>query len=90
MNNYQPEIGQMCFGQQWKKYEGSNLLIAALQAIDSELRRIMWNANQEEYNSPFDNTGNRYKNDVFEVQAYSWDDSYEQPFNFKWDNVEVS
>jgi len=46
----------------------------------------MWNKYQKEYSSPFDDTGNRYKNETFEVVAYSWDDEKEQPYNFRWVN----
>ena len=42
----------------------------------------MWNKNQEEYDSPFYNTGNSFENKVFKVEAYSWDDEYNQKYNF--------
>ena len=31
-----------------------------------------------------------FKNDIFEVQAYSWDDEVHQPYNFKCDDIEIS
>lgn len=43
-----------------------------------------------EYDSPFRNSGNSYKNKVFEVQAYSWDDEVHQEYNFKCGDVEIS
>jgi hypothetical protein len=86
--NFQPELGHMAFGQAWEEYEASNLLIAALDAIDRELDRVMGNITQKSYPSPFSNTGNDFKCDVFEVDAYSWSDN-EQPFNFKWKDVIV-
>lgn len=66
-----------------------NYVQAAFRLIDEELYRVMWNINQEEFESPFDNTGNSFKNDVFEVEAYSWDDEYDQKYNFKWRDYEV-
>jgi hypothetical protein len=90
--NYEPEIGQMCFGQKWQQFAVSELCEAALFHIERELSRVMWNMHQEDYNSPFDNTGNveGFKNDVFEVHAYDWNEEHKQPFNFKWKDVEIS
>lgn len=66
-----------------------NYVQAAFSKIDEQLSRVMWNINQEEYSSPFSNTGERFKNDVFEVEAYSWDDEYNQEYNFKWNDYKV-
>ena len=66
-----------------------NYVQAAFSKIDEQLSRVMWNINQEEYLSPFSNTGERFKNDVFEVEAYSWDDEYNQEYNFKWNDYKV-
>lgn len=90
MTTYEPEIGQAMFGQPYREHGASELLIAALSAIDSELDRVMWNKNQVSYDSPFANTGNSFKNDTFEVEAYSWNEEYDQPYNFKWKDVEIS
>ena len=87
---YEPEFGQAIFGQPWQQHEASELLIAALEYLDSELCRVMWNKHQESYDSPFRNTGNSFKNDVFEVCAYSWDDTKEQPYNFKYNDIKIS
>ena len=56
--------------------------IALLEYIDRELCRVYWNINQQDMNSPFDNTGETYENDIFKVEAYSWDDEIEQEYNF--------
>ena len=66
-----------------------NYVQAAFTKIDEQLSRVMWNTTQEEYESPFSNTGNKFKNDVFEVEAYSWDDEYDQEYNFKWNDYKV-
>lgn len=70
-------------------------ITALLEHIDMDLRRIMWNRNQEEYNSPFANSGNvdGYKNDTFEVHAYDWSlDESSSPMlpNFKYNDIEIS
>ena len=90
MSEYEPELGQALFGQPYKEYGASDLLIAALREIGRELDRVMWNIHQKVYSSPFDNTGNSFKCDVFEAEAYSWNEDYDQQFNFKWHDVEVS
>ena len=91
MNQYQPELGQMAFGQPHKEYEGSELLEAALRAIGYELERVMGNIHQREYSSPFDNSGNveGFVCPTFSAHAYSWGDE-DQPYNFKWRDVEIS
>lgn len=86
---YQPELGQMCFGQPWKEHQTSELVRAALSRIGDELDRVMWNIHQEEYSGPFGNTGESFVCDTFAVHAYSWSDD-QQPFNFKWRDVEIS
>lgn len=71
-------------------------LTAYLMYLDSELTRIMENRSQEEYDSPFYNSGNvaGYKNDTFEVHAYDWcwdvEDSRPRPVNFKCGDIEVT
>lgn len=74
-----------------EKYHGDvpDYVQAAFSLIDEELARVMWNINQEEFDSPFSNTGEQFKNDVFEVEAYSWDDEYDQKYNFKWKDYKV-
>lgn len=86
---YQPEIGQACFGQPYKEHEVSKLGVAALRAIEAYLDIVMWNRHQKIYVSPFGNNGAEFKNDTFEVESYSWGEE-EQPYNFKWKDVEVS
>ena len=57
------------------------LAVAALRAIDEELRRCYWNKYQEVMNSPFSNTGESYSCGAFTVRAYNWD---ENTWNFDY------
>lgn len=74
-----------------------NLLNAVLEAIESDLLRVMENITQESYESenPFRNTGNTigFHTETFEVRAYDWgwdnDESGAQPYNFKWRDLEI-
>lgn len=87
---YEPELGQALFGQASQEYKVSEVLKAAILMISRELKRVMWNIHQKELDSPFENTGASWECDTFAVEAYSWDDKYEQPYNFKYKDIEVS
>lgn len=63
-------------------------IIALLENLDDNLCRVQWNINQKEYDSPFGNTGNRYRNSTFEVEAYNWNDE-SQEYNFKYNDIEI-
>lgn len=66
-----------------------NYVRAALIMIDDELCRVMWNRYQKEYDSPFNNTGNKFLNDVFDVEAYDWDNEDNQEYNFKYKDYKI-
>ena len=85
------ELGNLMFNtNKNQQYECPRWIVALLKELDNQLDRVMWNNTQEEYQSPFENTANTFKNDVFEVQAYSWDDEVHQPYNFKCGDIEIS
>lgn len=65
-------------------------LLAYLCHIEEELCRVRGNIEEHPYNSPFANTSNKFANDVFSVQAYSWDDEEGQEWNFAWRDLRVS
>lgn len=91
MDEFQPELGQMVFGQPWQQHDVPEIMEAALGAIRDEYDRVYWNVHQKECPSPFGNSGPgaNLKTDVFEVCAYSWGDD-EQPFNFAWGDLRIS
>ncbi len=83
---YNPELGQYLFGQTPQAYEPSDFLESALTLISHA-----WSeATGEGWNSPFGNYGSKWKCDTFEVEAYSWNEEYDQPYNFKWRDIEIS
>ena len=88
--DYEPELGQAVFGQPHKEHAVPRYVEAALDHLRDVLQRVQWNMKQKQVEDPFGNTGGSFKNDTFQVEAYSWDDSYEQPFNFKWGALEIS
>lgn len=71
-------------------YDCPEYIVALLRYIEWKLCISMWNLNQEEFDSPFQNTGNKYKNNIFEVEAYSWDDEETQEYNFKYKDIEIT
>ena len=81
---YQPELGQMCFGQPWHDLECQDKVMSALEAMHR-----VWHATRITDN-PFSNTGARYNGKVVKIHAYSWNDEENQEFNFAWRDVRVS
>ena len=77
----------------FEEHDCPTYIVALLEHLDYELTRIMENRTQEDYPSPFQNTGNTYKNDTFEVRAYDWsidiDDSIMPLPNFKCGDIEI-
>ena len=86
MSDYEPEFGQAVFGQPYKQYKVDYWLKDAIGCIRSYLLVTQ----DKDFYDPFGNTGASFKCDAFEVEAYSWNDEVEQPYNFKWHDLEVS
>ena len=85
------ELGNLMFNTNTNQcYKCPEWVIALLKEIDNRLEITLHNLYHKPYNSPFDNTAEKFKNKVFEVEAYSWDDEYQQPYNFKCGDVEIS
>lgn len=80
---YFPEIGQALFGQPSKQFEVSNIMNCCLLKISNEMERVFENLRQKEYYSPFGNNGSNFSCDIFDVHSYSWDEEFEQPYNFR-------
>lgn len=79
------ELGNLAFNHNTNQnYDCPYYVVALLRELENQLCRVYWNKTQQEYDSPFGNTGNRFSNDVFEVQAYSWDDDNPTEYNFKY------
>ena len=91
MKRYIPELGQAVFGCPTSQYDCPEYIEAGLKHLNDELCRIMWNKNQKEYQSPFGNYANEYKNDTFEVRSYYWGDNEDKAVlpNFQCGDFEV-
>lgn len=85
------ELGDLFFNtNDRQKYPCPDYIIALLESLEEKLITQYWNKYQIQMSSPFRNTGADFKNDVFQVEAYSWDDDYAQPYNFKYQDIEIS
>ena len=85
------EIGNLMFNSNKNQYyECPEYIVGLLRDIDRKLSIVMWNITGEDYDSPFDNTANKFECDEFTVESYNWDDEVEQPYNFKWKDIEIS
>ena len=82
---FEPELGQAIFGQPTKECQVGWELESGLEMIRHYLD-IAFDLDGD----PFDNSGAAFKCAVFEVESYSWNDEVEQPYNFKWRDLEVS
>lgn len=85
------ELGNLMFNTNKNQaYRCPEWIIALLSDINRKLKIVAWNTGHKDFDSPFENTGNSWANDVFEVQAYSWNDEERQPYNFKCGDIEIS
>jgi len=75
---------------QISKFECSDLLKASLHYLAWSFKCDL---STKHALSPFDNTSESYKNQIFEAISYDWHEDYEsgiiQPYNFKWRDFEV-
>jgi hypothetical protein len=78
MENYEPELGQSLFGQPYKELGVNGNVENALRTI----RGLMESKSKTGY-TPFDNSGERFNNGVFECNAYDWS---ECNCEGSWDN----
>lgn len=81
---YEPELGQLAFGQPWQSEEATEDTNDVLDCL-----RSAWNVMFGPNDNPFRNTGSRYGGRSFKAHAYSWSDE-EQEFNFAWRDLRVS
>ena len=85
------ELCNMAFNTNVNKYyKFPDWVVALLEDIDRKLSTVARCIGRKDFDSPFDNSGNRWRNDVFEVQAYSWADDEQQQYNFKCGDIEIS
>ena len=87
MQEYEPELGQMLNGQPYHRYECPEYIVALLQYLEYEMENTY---DEIDGNSPFRNTGQKFSNGVFHVEAYSWNEEVAQLWNFRYLDIEIS
>lgn len=90
----EPRLGQGIIGRPFKEFEVPEWLMAFLEYIREEIRRIEWNDRQEEFD-PFEHVRGRspqnYQTGKFEVKGYNWSPENSQAdTNFRWRDLEIS
>lgn len=77
------ELGNLMFNKNAnQRFECPTYIIALLDYISEELKRIHYNIDQVEYNSPFENTAEHFILGNFEIHAYNWEGNIAQEYNF--------
>ena len=85
------ELGNLMFNQNKNQaYDCPEYVIDLLRGIESRLERIYWNNNQEELESPFQNTGNEMTIGNMIIRAYNWNEDTATDYNFKYNDLEIS
>lgn len=85
------ELGNILFnGNINQRYECPEDIVECLKTLRNALNHYFKKQRKLDYDNPFDNTGNSFKNDVFEVIAYSWNDECSTQYNFKYKDIEIS
>lgn len=87
---YEPELGQMLFGNPPKEFDVPGDVEEALDAI-----RCAIGVFHPAIDNPFSNCGQRFRFSCFRVHAYDWgaaddEEGPGQPWNFQWRDFEIS
>ena len=87
MPEYEPELGQMCFGCPTGRYECPKFVEAFIHHIVHELDRVIWNVTQKE----FDHYKELKLIPKLEFRPYCWDEDTEEAAlpNLRFEDVEV-
>ena len=85
MNNlFRPELGQCLGPQPYQIFTAPNYVLTALRMIAAKAELV------HDFKSFFNYGCSEFETSEFIAEGYSWDDGYEQPFNFKWRDLEIS
>lgn len=88
---YIPELGQLAWGQPSQPLECPEYVEVALRFLEYYMDdKYRWKPLTGTDGNPFRNTGGKFCNSVFCAEAYSWNEEVEQPYNFKWHDLEIS
>lgn len=78
------ELGNLMFnGNTIQRYICPKYIIALIRDLG---RRI----EQTTGDNPCDNTGAIFETETFVIEAFNWNEEIDQPYNFKYKNIEIS
>ena len=83
MKSYEPELGQMAFGQPTQQLKVSQEVESAMTALANA-----WDV-MSSTDNPFSNTAAQFNGSRVRVHAYSWGENA-QPWNLAWRDFRVS
>lgn len=95
IKKYEQRLGAGIIGRPTKEFEAPEWLLAFLEYIRQEIRRVEWNRRQKEFD-PFNHIRGadfpqKYQTDKFEVRGYNWaPENPGETTNFKWRDLEIS
>lgn len=78
------ELGNIMFnGNTIQKYICPKYIIALIRDLGQRIEQITGN-------NPCDNTGAIFETETFVIEAFNWNEEIDQPYNFKYKNIEIS
>ena len=69
------ELGQIVSNHTVESYDCPDFIQAGLRFLSGAIEVGEWNRTQKTFDSPMDNTGNRYRCGTFDARAYCWDET---------------
>lgn len=89
--NRNVELGQMLFGNKFDEFDAPDFVTAGFLLLEHEIGRVEWNRRQEIFESPLGGGCEDYKNKVFEIHSYYWNENPRLKLrpNFKCGSFEV-
>lgn len=78
------ELGNLMFnGNTIQRYICPKYIIALIRDLGQRIEQITGN-------NPCDNTGAIFETETFVIEAFNWNEEVDQPYNFKYKDVEIS
>lgn len=78
------ELGNIMFnGNTIQRYICPKYIIALIRDLGQRIEQITGN-------NPCDNTGAIFETETFVIEAFNWNEEIDQPYNFKYKNIEIS
>ena len=78
------ELGNLIFnGNTIQKYICPKYIVALIRDLGQRIESIIGD-------NPCGNTGAIFKTETFVIEAFNWNEEIDQPYNFKYKDIEIS